>query len=166
MKKFFIIISSVIVLIWGVAVRAHNAIAVLDLNKVMMGAPQLEAAKNKLKKQFEPREKELETAQKAFQADIESFNKDSATMKESDKKAKQQKIIEQQKKLQEMQSKFQNDLNVAQSNAMQEIVKTVEGIVKKIALDKKLDVVLAKAGTVYSKPELEITDDVVKQMKK
>lgn len=166
MKKFLFIISSIVLFSFGTVACAHTSMAILDLNKVMMDSPQLEVAKNKLKKQFDAREKELMAIQKTFQTDIEAFNKNSATMKEGDKKVTQQKIMDQQKKLQDMQTKFQNDLNTAQNDAMQNIVKAVEGIVKKIATDKKLDVVFAKAGTAYNKPELEITDDVIKQMKK
>jgi outer membrane protein len=166
MKKFLLVISTMLLFMFGTVALAEMKIAVLDLNKVMMDSPQLEAAKTKLKSKFDSREKEILAAQKAFQSDVEKFSKDSPTMKTEDQKAAQQKVIDQQKKLQDMQTKFQNDLNAAQGDAMKGIVKKVEGIVEKIAKKKKYDLILAKAGTAYSKPGLEITDDVIKLMKK
>ncbi len=82
------------------------------------------------------------------------------------KEEAQKKIIDRQKKLREMQAKLENDLNTAQSDAMKEIVKKIEGVVNKIAANKKIDLVIAKAATAYNKPELDITDEVIKEMKK
>ncbi|CAL7961988.1 outer membrane protein [Gammaproteobacteria bacterium] len=166
MKKFLITMSVVALFAFGTQAFADMKIGVLDLNKVMMDSPQLEIAKKALKGKFDVREKEMLAAQKAFQVDIEAFNKNSPTMKANDQKAAQQKIISQQKDLQEKQTKFQKDLSDEQNSAMKDIVKKIEGIVNNIAVSKKFDLIVAKAATAYNKPELEITDEVVKQMKK
>lgn len=166
MKRFLLTISTIALFVFGAAAFADMKIGVLDLNKVMMESPQVEAAKTKLKAKFDAREKEIIAAQKAFQSDIEKFNKESPTMKADAQKAAQQKIVDQQKKLQEAQAKFQNDLNIAQSEALKEIVKKIESIVNKMAVDKKFDLIVAKASTAYNKPELEITSEVISQMKK
>ncbi|EKE01179.1 MAG: Outer membrane protein [uncultured bacterium] len=166
MKKFLLAISMIALFTFGITAFAETKIAVLDLNKVMMDSPQLEKAKTSLKNKFEAREKEIVAAQKVFQSDIDALNKNGPTMKPDDQKKAQQKIMDQQKKLQDMQTKFQNDLNTAQGDAMKTIVKKIEGIVNKIATDKKFDLIIAKAGTAYNKPELEITNDVIKEMKK
>jgi outer membrane protein len=165
MKKFLIAASTVVLFVFGSTVFADLRIGVLDLNKVMMDSPQLAAAKTKLKNDFDKREKDILSAQQAFQKAVEEFSKNSATMKDADKKAAQDKIVAQQKKLQEDQTKFQNDLNTAQGAAMKDIVKKIEGIVNGIASAKKFDLILAKAGTAFNKPELEITNEVIKQMK-
>ncbi|MDR1057506.1 MAG: OmpH family outer membrane protein [Coxiellaceae bacterium] len=141
-------------------------IGVLDLNKVLLDSPQLAEAKTKFKKKFEAREKELDEAQKKFRGAIETFSKNSPTMKSDVQKEEQQKIIEQQKKLQEMQAKFQEEATIAQSNLMKDIVKKVEDVVDKVAGEKNLDLVIAKASLAYSKKELEITDEVSKRLKK
>lgn len=165
MKKFLIAASTVVLFVFGSTVFADLRIGVLDLNKVMMDSPQLAAAKTKLKNDFDKREKDILSAQQVFQKAVEEFSKNSSTMKAADKKAAQDKIVAQQKKLQEDQTKFQNDLNTAQGAAMKDIVKKIEGIVNGIASAKKFDLILAKAGTAFNKPELEITDEVIKQMK-
>lgn len=166
MKKFLIAMSTVVLFVFGSTAFADLKIGVLDLNKVMMDSPQLAAAKAKLKSDFDKREKDILSAQQVFQKAVEDFSKNSATMKDADKKAAQDKIVAQQKKLQEDQAKFQNDLNTAQGTAMKDIVKKIEGIVNGIADKQKFDLILAKAGTAFNKPGLEITKDVIDQMKK
>lgn len=166
MKKLSVIISAIVLFAFGTASFAEMKIAVVDLNKVMLESPQWEAAKTKLKNKFDAREKEILAAQKTFQNDVENFNKNSLTMKEAAKKTAQQKIIDQQKKLQDMQMKFQNDFNAAQTDALQNVMKKIDGIIKTIAADEKLDLILAKGAVPYNKPELEIADKVIKQMKK
>ena len=166
MKKLFIAFaSSALFLLSGLAF-ADTKIGVLDISKVISNAPQLEAAKTQLKNKFDPREKEITNAQSKLRAEVDDFKKNSPTMKETDSKAAQQKILDEQKKLQDMQVSFQNDLNAAQSSAMQDILKNIESVVNKIATDKKFDLVVAKAGVAYSNPSLDITDDVVKAIKK
>jgi outer membrane protein len=166
MKKFLIAMSTVVLFVFGSTAFADLKIGVLDLNKIMMDSPQLAAAKVKLKSDFDKREKDILSAQQIFQKAVEDFNKNGPTMKADAQKNAQQDIVKQQKDLQDKQSKFQNDLNASQGAAMKDIVKKIEGIVNGIAADKKFDLILAKAGTAFNKPELEITDDVIKQMKK
>lgn len=166
MKKFLIAMLTVVLFVFGSTAFADLKFGVLDLNKVMMDSPQLAAAKAKLKSDFDKREKDILSAQQVFQKAVEDFNKNGPTMKADAQKNAQQGIVKQQKDLQEKQAKFQNDLNAAQGVAMKDIVKKIEGIVNGIAADKKFDLILAKAGTAFNKPELEITDEVIKQMKK
>lgn len=166
MRKILLVVTTMVVVMFSTAAMAETKIGVIDLNKILLESPQLTTAKADLKKKFDGREKELLDAQKKFQGDIEGFNKNSTTMKEDAKKEAQDKIIGQQKKLQDLQTKFQNDLTTAQNDIMRDILKKVESIVNKTAEDKKLDLVITKISTAYNKKELEITDDVIKQMKK
>ncbi|HBS52315.1 MAG TPA: hypothetical protein DEA62_05000 [Coxiellaceae bacterium] len=165
MRKILLAASTMIFLMFGSSVFAEMKIGVINYEKVVVESPQLAAAKADFKKKFEPREKEINEAQKKFQDEIAAFSKDSPTMKEDAKKAAQQKIMEQQKKLQEMQAKFQKDATTAQNDTMNNILKKVEDVINKIAADQKFDLVIAKTSVPYSKKELDITDEVIKQVK-
>jgi outer membrane protein len=177
MRKILFVISTAVLLALGsVAFATENKsatkdmsagarIGVINLEKILIDSPQLAAAKSDLKKKFGPREKALVEEQEKFKKAIEKFSKDSPTMKADAQKVEQQKIIDQQKKIQEMQGKFQDDLNKAQNEAMNKILKKIEGFVSNIAINKGFDLVVAKGSVAYNKPELEITDEVTKQMK-
>ncbi|MEI8054748.1 MAG: OmpH family outer membrane protein [bacterium] len=166
MKKFLITMSAVVLFVFGMQAFADMKVGVLDWNKVMTDTPQVEVARKVLKEKFEKRDKEMLAAQKAFQADIEAFNKNGPTMKADDQKAAQQKIINKQKELQDKQAKLQKDLSDEHNKVMKDIMSKVEGVVSKVAADKKLDLVITKQATLYSKSELDVTSEVIKQMKK
>ena len=166
MKKLFVGVASVALLLFGSLAFADMKIGDLDVSKVVASAPQLDTAKEKLKKQFEPREKAITAAQKQLRSDVEDFKKNSPTMKEEDSKAAQQKMLDEQKKLQDMQVSFQNDLGTAQTDAMHDILKNIETVVNKIAIDQKFDLILSKTSIAYNNASLDVTDEVIKAIKK
>lgn len=166
MKKILLVVSTISFLLLGTAVFAEEKIGVVDLDKVVFESPQFSKAKADIKKKFDAREKELVESQKAFQKDIEKFSKNSPTMKAEEQKAEQNKLMEKQKKMQEAQARFQNDYAADQNKAMKDIYKKVESIVNNLAEEKKLSLIFVKNSLVFSKKEFDVTDDVMKQMKK
>lgn len=166
MKKLVLATGSAILLFMAGNVFADTKIAVIDISKIIAESPQVAAAKAQLKKQFDPREQEIVDAQKTLRADVDNYSKNSPTMKSDEAKTAQQKIMDEQKKLQDMESKFQNDLSTEQNSVMQKIMKKVESITTKIAEDKKYDLVVTKMSAAYSNPKLDITSDVIDEMKK
>lgn len=145
---------------------ADASIGVVDRNKVAMDSPQLAAAKAELKAKFEPREKSLMAKQKVFKDSVDAYGKNSPTMKKEAKEAAQKKLMDEQKALQDEQGKFQNDLMEAQGSKTKIIEKQIEASVGSIAASKKFDLVIEKAAVIYSKNNIDITDEVVASMKK
>jgi outer membrane protein len=163
-KVFFTIIGA---LLFSTSVFAADLkIGVLDLQKVLASAPQVEAMKAKLKSQFDPKGKELESLQNTLKADVAKYQKNEAVMKDQDRKGMQEKIMGEQKQLQEKQGSFQQSLVAAQNQAMQTILKQVQDIVSNIATKDKYDLILLKAALGYSKDNMEITNQVIDAMKK
>jgi outer membrane protein len=166
MKKMLVKSSVLACLLLSSFAFAELKIGVINVNKIFLESPQIAAADKDFKKKFDGRSKEITDLQKDFQKSVEAFNKNSTTMKDDVRKAEQQKIIDQQKKLQEMQTKFQNDTNSTREDTLKGFQKTLESAVSKVAKDKGFDLVVFKASLAYNKDNLEITDDVLKVIKK
>ena len=188
MKKILLVVSASIFLLFGAHifavekndVKAGTKMGVIDLNKILMESPQLKKAKVDLKKKFDAEEKKMMADQKKFQDMIKDFQKlseenrkNGPTMtptqkKEAGKKEsdKQEEIVKEQQRLQKMQAKFQEDIGKAQNDVMQGILKNVENIVKKTAQAKNFDMVVTKTSVAYNKEELDITSDIIKELKK
>ena len=75
------------------------------------------------------------------------------------------KISAQGQQLRQVQTKFQRDLMVAQNKNMQKLMATVKKIVKKIAIKKKLDMILPSNNMLYAKSSTDITSSVLSAMK-
>lgn len=167
MKKIAIVATG-LSLSFATAAFADTKIGVVDLNKVLRADPHVAAAQAQLKKQFEPKNQALLAEQKSFQRQVEQYNKDQTNgkLKDADLKKAQQNLMSEENKIQEDRNNFQRELANAQNQSMQNILKKVETAVQKIAAEQKIDLVLTKASTAFSKPELEITDKVITEIKK
>lgn len=161
-----LLLTTAAALIFSAGAFADMKIGVLDLNKVMMSSPQVSSLQAQLKKQFDPRGQEITKMEKSIQGDIDKYNKDSPHMKSDELKKAQDKIIAEQKSLQDLQGNFQRDLMAAQNQSMQTILQKVETVTKTVAENNKLDLIMLKVSVAYSDPKLDVTDQVIAEMKK
>jgi outer membrane protein len=141
-------------------------IGVVDFQQVLQSYHKVKEADEKLKKQFAPQQEKLVDMRKQLNNDVDKYNRDSGIMKEADKKSTEAKIRDEANKLQTAQSDFQKQLAAAKNETMKSIEQDVADIVGKVAKDLKLDLVLAKAAVGYSDSKFDITDQVVKKLKK
>ncbi len=165
MKKLLVLIGAFLMLVCSLA-SADFKIGVVDADKVVSNSPQLAKAKETMNKNVNAKEKEMADAQKNLKSMIDIYSKNSPTMKEADKKAEQAKIMAQQQKMQDMGTKFQQELEGINKKFNTDINNKLQDSIKKVAEDKKLDLVVTKVAAPYNKKELDITEDVAQQMKK
>lgn len=165
-KKLSVVLTLAVLGASFSAFAADVSVGVVDRNKVAMDSPQLAAARTELKAKFEPREKSLMAKQAAFKADVDAYGKNSPTMSKQAKEAAQKKLMDTQKAMQAEQEKFQKDLMEAQGGKTKVIEQQIATSVGDVANSKKLDLVLEKAAVVYSKNNVDITNEVIANMKK
>ena len=139
--------------------------AVIELEKLVNEVEDGRAAKAKLQVEFKKKQKMLDDKQAELKKLEDSIRNPSAAMKEE---ARQAKADEFQEKLADVQQLFnttQQDMVKRQQEVMLEIVKKAEPIIQDIAKKEGFDIVLNKtpAVVVYAKPELNITDIVLKR---
>lgn len=168
MKKVVLFISVLAMFVGlNVAFAADNLkIGVVDVQEMMQKIPQVTAMQKQLQSKFKPQTKKITAMQRQLQADLTKFNKNRSVMKNTDKKKMQKKIVDEQNKLRTIQIDFQKQAMNAQKKAMQSILSDVEAAVKKIAKDQNLNLVLTKASIAYNDDDMDITDKVIKELKK
>jgi outer membrane protein len=168
MKKVVLFISALAMFAGlNVAFAADNLkIGVVDVQEMMQKIPQVTAMQKELQSKFDPQTKKIRSMQQQLQADLAKFNKNSSVMKNADKKKMQKKIVDEQNKLRAVQIDFQQQAMDAQKKAMQSILSDVEVAVKKVAKDQNLNLVLTKASIAYNDDDMDITDKVIKELKK
>ncbi len=121
----------------GIASAAPSStVGVVDMNKIMMEHPDMQAAQEKFKA-------EVEAAQKDFQ-------EKQGSMSDSEKESYSRQI--------------QERLANLESEEMEKLMKKVEDVVKQVADAKGLSIVVAKAAVVYG--GTDITQDVISRLKK
>lgn len=157
-------VSAALMLGFSVPAMAETTIGVVNIQKIMQESKAAADVRT-----------QLQAKQKSFQADLDS--KEKSLHDEDQKLAKQrsttdkevfaQKVKDFQNKAGEAQREVQTkkvQLDKAFNGALEQIQTSVTDIVKQIASDKKLTVVLTASQVIYADTSLDITDEVLKRL--
>lgn len=148
-----------------VAVPATSKMGVLDMQQIMKESPQVAALNKQLQDQFKPRQEKIVAAQKSMQNDIEKFKKDSTVMSNADKTKAEEKINAEQIAIAKMGQSFQQDLNKAQGESMQKFMGNLQNAVNDVAKQGKYSMIVNRAAVPYYNPSLDVTKQVLADMK-
>ncbi len=141
-----------------------SRIGVLDMRQVMEKSVQIAKIRDKLQKDFQPKQQKMVAAQTNLKNDSERLRRDNAIMNNNDRKQLEQKIITEQQDLQRMQTTFQQELMAEQNKALKGFLDTVKNIVEKIAKTENLSLVITKDTVAYVNTNLDITNKVIQQL--
>ena len=125
-----------------------------------LAAPEIE----QMKKEFAPREQQLQDLQKQglqLQGELE---REAPTMNPADKQAKEKRLAALAQQFEKLQRSVGEDLQVRKNEARARFLAETNAIIKAIAEAGNYDLILEQA--VYSNSQLDITDQVLKEMGK
>lgn len=165
MNRIALALVSMLALFFAATAQsAEIKIAFVNSSTLLEQAPQADIAKQKLEKEFAPREKEVRDAQQTAQALETKLNREGVTMSDSDRSKQEQELNRQLRDLQRMQSNFRDDLNLRKNEELGKLQRVVLAAIKDVAKSKGYDLVLAE-GVVYAAPQVDITSDVLAKLK-
>lgn len=163
MKKLLLLALASLSL-FAAPAMADNAVAVVNVAKIMRDSKAAVSVRN-----------QLQTKQKSFQSDLDAKEKsllaeDQALVKQkdsTDKAAFEKKVKDFRDKAASEQKAVQVKkaaLDKSFATALEDIQKNVLDIVKAVAAEKKLNLVVSSAQVLYSDASLDITDEVLKRL--
>jgi Skp family chaperone for outer membrane proteins len=139
-----------------------SSVCVVQIANVLHNAPQVQAATDGLKKQFDADQKKIEADQKAVQDKITDLKKNEAVLSQKDKDAAQAEITKARQELVGNMGSFQQKLGDAQNKVMKQVFDSLNGVIQDIAKTQHCDVVLDSQFVVYATPSHDLTADVQK----
>jgi outer membrane protein len=146
------------------AVAAEYKIAFVEVPRLLRDAPQVEAVRDKLKKEFSRRNDDLVAQQEQMVKLEEKLRRDATIMSDAESKRLERDIISRQRKLKSSQTEFQEDLALRQNEELGKLRKVIGEIIVQVAKDGKFDLVL-ESGVVYASERANITDQVLERLK-
>ena len=159
MKKLIVLVA----LSFSHVALADTKIAVVDLQRALEETKDGQAAKARLKSDFDQKQKELDAKQEELKKMKEDFDKKSALMKEDAKIKMQQDMGQRLQQLQETYARLQGDLQKKEADATRGILAKLATVVQKIAEREGFAMVLERSSSVvYGKPALDITNEVIR----
>lgn len=153
-------------LLSSAAAHADVKIGVVDVPLVLSKLPQKDEVSDKLKKEFADRVQKVEKMRTELQALENKLQKDGAVMSENEQS-------EQLRKLKSLQAQYQiegqsldEDSRRRQAEERNTLLQKVKTAIDAVAEREGFDVVLQGGGVVYAKPNIDLSDKVIREITK
>lgn len=165
MKKFVILLAFTVS---AFAARAEFKAATIDMQKAIQATEAGKKAKKELEKEFDKKKNELKKKEDDLKKRAEEFEKKKMVL--SDKVREDQQI-----ELQQEMMKFREELGKSQMTIQQKerdltkpILDKIQKVIGEIAKEKDLSMVFERPeqSVMWVKPEMDITDEVIKKANK
>ena len=142
---------------------AEMKIGVVNTEVILRDSPAAQAASKKLEQEFSKRDKDINAAGQRLKSDIERFEKNASTMTEQERIRNQRDLGERDRDFQRRQRELREDFNQRRNEELQKLLRQANTVIKNIAQREKYDLILQEA--IYVNPKIDITDEVLKELK-
>ncbi len=139
------------------AANAQVKIAVINTQKALLDTEDIKKAQLDLEAKFKPRQDQMIKVQKELediQAQLQSGKLNEVGTQEITAEGQRK-----QRDLQRLQQDLQDDVQAARTDILQRAGTRMQEVVKKLADEKGLDIVVDSANTVFYKATFEITTE-------
>ena len=162
---------SMVCVVGGLAVgMASNVVAAglkigfVDTARVLKEAPQAEAARKRLERDFAPREKKIVAMQKTLRDLEDRMAKSGSFLTDDRRQAMQRKIKTQEREIKRAKEEFNEDLNLRRNDELHRLQKLIYDAIVALAKDEKFDAILAE--TIYASDRVDVTDRVLQRLRR
>ncbi|WP_138430560.1 OmpH family outer membrane protein [Fodinibius saliphilus] len=170
-KKLF---SSTLVFLFAISVTAfaQPQIGYMNTQEVISNVPERSDVQEELNSFIQQKRQELEQQTAAFQDSVAEYQQNKSALSEQEVKETEQRLSQMQASMQQFQQAIQQQIQQKRSELLQPIYNRMNEAIDTVAEEKDLDFVLNETTStgeklVYfsSKTKLDITDEVLAQMK-
>lgn len=169
MKKVLLIVAAIFslsVISTNIAYAADTKIGVISLQNLLEQLPEMKKISDDMKTKFSDRQAKITKAQDDFKKAAEDYKKNVAVMSDKEKGAAQDKLLKQEQDLQKSQMDFQRDYVAEQNKQVNALLEKIKGVVSDVAKKQNLSLILIDASVAYADKTLDVTDAVLKALKK
>lgn len=164
LKKFIITLFVCLSCAAPVAFAAELKLGFVNAAKILEESPQAEAARNKLEKEFAPRDKELVATQKQIKGSEDKLTKDGAVMSESERRKTERELLSEKRDFKRAQDEFREDFNIRRNEEFSKLQKLVFETIVALAKQENYDLIVSD-GAIYASDRVDITPKVLESLK-
>ncbi|MEW5972952.1 MAG: OmpH family outer membrane protein [Pseudomonadota bacterium] len=162
-KQTALIAAALALAVSGSAWAKELKVGFVNSAMLLDKAPQAEAARKQLEKEFSARERELVENQKAAQALEQKLSREGAAMSEAERSRQERELNRRMRELQRQQAEFRDDLNLRKNEELAKLQRTVFQVINEMAKAEEYDLILSD-GVVYAGPNVDITSKVLDRL--
>ncbi len=164
MKIFIALIACLLMLTGGHAAAQSPKIGYVNGSRLESESVLTQQAVGEIKKEFAPREQQLKDLQKQGLDLQTQLANEGAKMQPAEKQAKEKSLAATIQQLEQMSRSFAEDLELRKRERRAQVIEQANAVIKVIAETGKFDLIVQQA--VYGSPQIDITDQVLKEMAK
>ena len=164
MKKLMATAAMTLALFSGMA-QATN-VAVVDLGRIIKNIPQSETIQKNLQDEFAPRMDELKALEKKMRDKQEAARRDESLLTDVQKTEVMRELEEMDASLKLKAKALQQDGQLRQREENNKIIVVVQKAITEVAQKGGYDLVVDRQALLYSKPETDISSQVIEQLTK
>jgi len=149
----------------GVAqAQSDIKIAVVNPAELVQKAPQAEAARHRLEKEFSGRRQKLQDMKNEIDKEEKKLNRDSSAMSSNEMQQKQDALQDKQRHFHQLQQNYNQDVHQREQQEFDKLRKSIYNVIVNVAKQKGYDLVLSD-GIVYATNRIDLTDQVLKRLR-
>lgn len=147
------------------AAQKSLTIGFVNLGRVMQEAPQAQAAKERLEKEFSGRGKKLRESEEQIGRLEDKLRRNRDKMEAKRKKRLEREIISKGRKLRSRKEDYQSDFAERRNEELAEIQKMVAKVISDIAKKDKFDLIVSEP-VIYASERIDVTERVLTVLEK
>ncbi len=142
---------------------AQVKVGFVNISKVLDKAPQAETARERIEREFAPRDRELLEQQKEIRALEDKLVKNGAVMSATERQRQESEIRSLKREIRRLQDEFREDLNLRRSQELSKLQRKVTEVIQELAKAEGYDLVVTD-GVIYAGERVDITDKIIGQL--
>lgn len=135
----------------------------VNIPRILQEAPQAEDARERIEREFAPRDRDLLAQQREVREMEDKLVKNAAVMSSSERSRQEADIRSLKRDLRRSQEEFRDDLNVRRNEELSKLQRLVVDVIQKLARSDSYDLVVSE-GVVYAGERVDITDKVISRL--
>src|SRR5262245_23776979 len=143
------------------AAPAQSKVGVINLQRAVFESAEIKKADAQMTATFKPRQDRIEQLQKEIQAISQQLQSSGGKLSPQAEGDLQSQGQRKQRDLQRLQDDLQADATNYRNDVLSKSSQKMTEVVKKLAEEKGLDLVVDTSTALYFKPALEITNDAI-----
>ena len=165
--KSFKIVFSIVILTASVCAHAATNVKVgfVNIASLLEQAPQAEAARKALEKEFSSRDSKLKAERDGI-IDLENKLKTDGDIMSESKRAKLERdILKRKREFKRANEELQEDFNIRRNEELGSLQRDIYDVIVKIAKSEKYDLMVTER-VLYASDRIDVTDKILTRLKK
>ncbi len=147
----------------ALAASSELKVGVVNAAKVLEDAPEAEAARRRLEKEFAPRDQDLVAMQKKLRGMEEKLERDGAVMSDGERVRIERDLTTLKRDIRRDQEAFREDFNMRRNEELSKLQRQVSDVIVGLARENGFDLILTD-GVLYASDKVDITEQVLKRL--